>query len=96
VNNIPPVDLKRQYQLIAQEANAAVLEVLNSGRYVGGAAVMEFEQQFADYIGTSECVACNSGTDALYLPLLLPRKLLFVPGQLLFLLILIPKLLISI
>jgi dTDP-4-amino-4,6-dideoxygalactose transaminase len=69
VNNIPPVDLKRQYQLIAQEANAAVLEVLNSGRYVGGAAVMEFEQQFADYIGTSECVACNSGTDALYMAL---------------------------
>lgn len=48
---------------------AAVVEVLSSGRYIGGAAVADFEQQFADYVGVSQCVACNSGTDALYLTL---------------------------
>ncbi|NES81241.1 MAG: DegT/DnrJ/EryC1/StrS family aminotransferase [Moorea sp. SIO2B7] len=67
MNNIPPVDLKRQYKLISQETNTAVLEVLNSGRYIGGTVVTDFEKQFAQYIGVSESVACNSGTDALYL-----------------------------
>ena len=69
MNKIPPVDLTRQYQLIEGEMGAAVLEVLKSGRYIGGTAVTDFEQQFADYIGVTECVACNSGTDALYLAL---------------------------
>ncbi|MGK7874157.1 MAG: DegT/DnrJ/EryC1/StrS family aminotransferase [Xenococcaceae cyanobacterium] len=69
MNNIPPVDLTRQYKLISEEMVAAVVEVLSSGRYIGGAAVADFEQQFADYVGVSQCVACNSGTDALYLTL---------------------------
>jgi dTDP-4-amino-4,6-dideoxygalactose transaminase len=69
VNKIPPVDLTRQYKLISEEANLAVLELLNSGNYIGGQAVASFEQQFAEYIGVKECVSCNSGTDALYLAL---------------------------
>jgi dTDP-4-amino-4,6-dideoxygalactose transaminase len=69
VNQIPPVDLARQYQLIRSQTEAAVLEVLSSGRYIGGQVVSDFEKQFAERIGTSECVACNSGTDALYLAL---------------------------
>lgn len=69
MNNIPPIDLKRQYKLIGEEINLAVLEVLSSGRYIGGAAVSDFERQFGDYVGVSQCVACNSGTDALYLAL---------------------------
>ena len=55
--------------MIGDEVNAAVLAVLASGRYIGGAVVESFEQQFADYISTSDCIACNSGTDALYLAL---------------------------
>jgi dTDP-4-amino-4,6-dideoxygalactose transaminase len=69
VNQIPPVDLTRQYRSISEEIETAVLEVLNSGRYIGGAVVSNFEEQFASYVGTSQCVACNSGTDALYLAL---------------------------
>ncbi len=69
VSNIPPLDLKRQYQAIGTDLNAAVLEVLASGAYIGGPNVQSFEQQFASYIGTSDCVGCNSGTDALYLAL---------------------------
>ena len=69
MNQIPPVDLTRQYQLISEEANLAVLEILNSGRYIGGEAVTSFERQFADYTGVSECLGCNSGTDALYMAL---------------------------
>jgi dTDP-4-amino-4,6-dideoxygalactose transaminase len=69
VNKIPPFDLSEQFKLIGDSINAAVLEVLASGRYIGGATVETFEQQFASYIGSSSCIACNSGTDALYLAL---------------------------
>jgi dTDP-4-amino-4,6-dideoxygalactose transaminase len=69
VNTIPPVDLTRQHQVISQEVEDRVLEVLRSGRYIGGAAVSDFESQFANYIGTKYSVGCNSGTDALYMAL---------------------------
>ena len=69
MSNIPPLDLKRQYQAIGADVSAAVLEVLASGAYIGGAVVQNFEQQFATYVGTQACVGCNSGTDALYLAL---------------------------
>jgi dTDP-4-amino-4,6-dideoxygalactose transaminase len=69
VTKIPPFDLSDQFKIIGDSINAAVLEVLASGRYIGGATVETFEQQFASYIGTSDCIACNSGTDALYLAL---------------------------
>ncbi|MCS6815107.1 MAG: DegT/DnrJ/EryC1/StrS family aminotransferase [Cyanobacteria bacterium] len=67
--NIPPLDLTEQYTLIGDEVNAVVLELLASGRYIGGPPVKDFEEQFAHYIGADYCVACNSGTDALYLAL---------------------------
>lgn len=69
MNKIPPFDLSEQFNLIGAELNAAVLQVLASGHYIGGAAVEGLERQLADYIGTTECIACNSGTDALYLAL---------------------------
>jgi dTDP-4-amino-4,6-dideoxygalactose transaminase len=69
VNSIPAFDNKQQYTTIEAEVSAAVLEILASGRYIGGPVVTSFEQQFAAYHGVSECVACNSGTDALYLAL---------------------------
>jgi dTDP-4-amino-4,6-dideoxygalactose transaminase len=78
VNKIPPFDLSEQFQLIGDEIQTAVAEVLASGRYIGGPIVETFEQQFARYIGTSDCVTCNSGTDALYLAL---RTLNIGPGD---------------
>jgi dTDP-4-amino-4,6-dideoxygalactose transaminase len=69
VKQIPPVDLTRQYQLIKESAESAVLEILSSGRYIGGEAIANFEREFASYIGVRECVSCNSGTDALFLAL---------------------------
>lgn len=69
MNNVPPIDLARQYKLINEEISQAVMSVLASGRYIGGPLVESFEQQFAASVGVSQCVACNSGTDALYLAL---------------------------
>jgi dTDP-4-amino-4,6-dideoxygalactose transaminase len=78
VRNIPPIDLARQYKVIGEQVSAAVQDVLTSGRYIGGPLVASFEQQFAAYIGTKEGIACNSGTDALYLAL---RALEIGPGD---------------
>ena len=78
MNNVPPLDLTRQYAQIGDEITAAVQKVLASGGYVGGPAVKSFEREFADYIGVSECVGCNSGTDALILAL---RALKIGPGD---------------
>ncbi|AFZ12393.1 Glutamine--scyllo-inositol transaminase [Crinalium epipsammum PCC 9333] len=69
MSNIPPLDLARQYKLIAEDVSVAVEDILASGRYIGGSVVESFEQQFAAYVGVKECVGCNSGTDALYLAL---------------------------
>ncbi len=69
MNFIPPFDLNEQFKLIGEEVGAAALEILASGRYIGGAPVEQFEQQFAHYIGTSHAIGCNSGTDALFLAL---------------------------
>ncbi len=69
INSVPAFDIKQQYATIEAEVSQAVLEVLASGRYIGGTAVTGFESQFAAYTGTTECIACNSGTDALYLAL---------------------------
>ncbi|PAX51047.1 DegT/DnrJ/EryC1/StrS family aminotransferase [Brunnivagina elsteri] len=69
VKSIPAFDNKQQYATIEADISAAVLEVLASGRYIGGPAVNAFERAFAAYHNLTECIACNSGTDALYLAL---------------------------
>ncbi|HEY9750304.1 MAG TPA: DegT/DnrJ/EryC1/StrS family aminotransferase [Allocoleopsis sp.] len=78
MNKVPLLNLTRQFETISEEVNAAVLQVLGSGGYIAGPAVSGFEQQFAAYTGTSECIACNSGTDALFLAL---RALEIGPGD---------------
>lgn len=78
VTVIPPIDLTEQFKSIQQEVNAAVAEVLASGKYINGPIVQTFAQSFGDYVGTRECVVCNSGTDALYLAL---RALNIGPGD---------------
>jgi dTDP-4-amino-4,6-dideoxygalactose transaminase len=66
---VPILNLAQQYTDLATEINDVVFKVLASGGYVGGANVANFEQEFATYTNVSECVACNSGTDALLLAL---------------------------
>lgn len=69
MKNIPPVDLTRQHKIISQEVESQVIEILRSGRYIGGKAVTDFEHNFAEYIGAKYGIGCNSGTDALYMAL---------------------------
>ena len=67
---VPYLDLKAQYRSIKPEIDAALARVLDSCQFVLGSEVAGFEQDFAAYCGTSECIALNSGTSALHLALL--------------------------
>jgi len=42
----------------------AINRVVQSGNFTMGERVSEFEQMYADYVGTKYCVACNSGSSA--------------------------------
>jgi len=53
--------------IIGQEEIDAAVEVLKSGNFISGKKVEEFEEKFAEYIGTKYAVACNSGTAALHM-----------------------------
>jgi dTDP-4-amino-4,6-dideoxygalactose transaminase len=50
--------------------NAAIHEVIEDGRFVGGPAVALFEEEYARYCGVSHCVGVSSGTSALQAALL--------------------------
>lgn len=63
------LDLTRQYECIREKVEKAVCEQMRSGMYIGGKAVADFEQKFADYIGVKHAVSVNSGTDALVIAL---------------------------
>ena len=62
-------DLKKQYAVLKDEMDQAILDVVASSAYVLGPKVKEMEQAFADYVGVKHCIACASGTDALLLAL---------------------------
>lgn len=58
-----------QFQSYQSEIEAAVLRVLRGNRYILGSEVEALEQEFADYIGTSNAIGVANGTDALELAL---------------------------
>ena len=47
------------------EIDAAVMQVLASGRYIGGPEIEGLEREFAAFCGVAHAVAVSSGTDAL-------------------------------
>ena len=62
-------DLKIQYKKNKSEINQAIKKVLDSGVFIGGAEVENFEAEAAKFCGTKYAIALNSGTDALLLSL---------------------------
>lgn len=55
--------------LFKEEYQAAFNEVLQSGWYILGGQVANFEQEFASYCGTKHCIGVASGLDAIILSL---------------------------
>lgn len=63
--DIPFLSLKEVTALHGAEINAAVARVVNSGWYLQGKENELFEQHYAEFIGTKNCVGCANGLDAL-------------------------------
>ena len=76
-------DLKKQYQVLKEDMDRAILDAVSSGAYIMGPQVRELEQQLAEYVGAKHCLTCANGTDALTLALKVwgigPGDAVFVP-----------------
>ncbi|MDE7117137.1 MAG: DegT/DnrJ/EryC1/StrS family aminotransferase, partial [Bacteroidaceae bacterium] len=66
---IPYLNLKAMTNLHADEIQQAIAQVVDSGWYLQGEAVHQFEQHYAQYIGTTHCIGVANGLDALTLTL---------------------------
>ncbi len=67
---VPFLDLKSQYASIREQINAAVSDVMDSCAFAGGPFVEKFENDFATFCQTRECIGVGNGTEAIWLALL--------------------------
>lgn len=67
--HISLIDLKRQYETIAEDANREALDVLSGAQYIMGKNVKEFEKEFCEYVGVKHSISVGNGTDALIIAL---------------------------
>ncbi len=62
-----PNRMDRGFARYKEEFEAKALQVLNSGWYILGKEVAQFETEFAAYTGAAHCVGLASGLDALWI-----------------------------
>jgi dTDP-4-amino-4,6-dideoxygalactose transaminase len=67
---IAMVDPAAEYRSLKNEIDAAVGRVFASGRFILGPEGEALEREIAAFTGARHAVGCNSGTDALFFPLL--------------------------
>ena len=63
--NIPFLSLQDVTAMHADEIREAARRVIDSGWYLQGKENEQFEQHYAEYIGTKHCIGCANGLDAL-------------------------------
>lgn len=62
-------DLKKQYEVLKEEIDAAMVAIAGSSSFIMGKPVKELEAELAGYVGVKHCISCGNGTDALTLAL---------------------------
>lgn len=67
---VPFLDLAAQLETTREDVERAVLDVVRSGRYVGGPALDAFERTMAGCVGVDHAIGVSSGTDALLVSLM--------------------------
>ena len=65
LSSIPFLDLVTPHVELEQELTQVFQQAIRTAGFIGGPAVENFEKAFADFCDTKQCVAVNSGTDAL-------------------------------
>jgi dTDP-4-amino-4,6-dideoxygalactose transaminase len=66
---VPLLDTVAQYASLKEEIQQAMNQVLESGSYIMGPAVKQFEEAVAKYCGVKHAIGVANGTDALLLTL---------------------------
>lgn len=64
------LDLKAINDQYQPEINEAIAQILDSGWYLNGNALKQFEEAYAAFIGSEYCIGCGCGLDALKLILM--------------------------
>lgn len=63
-------DLKKQYEVLKPQIDAAIADVVTSSHFISGPQVAALEKKLAAYVGVKHCITCGNGTDALTLALM--------------------------
>lgn len=63
-------DLKKQYEVLKPQLDAAIEGVCKSAEFISGKQVEELEYALKEYVGVKHCITCANGTDALTLALM--------------------------
>lgn len=78
VEPIPYLDLAAQLRSVRKELDAAIARTIDHCSFCLGPDVLQFEKDFAKFLGAEHCVAFNSGTSALHVAM---RLLDIGPGD---------------
>lgn len=68
--SLPFLDLVTPHVELEAELMEVVRAALHSAAFIGGKSLQNFEQHFASFAGSAECVGVSSGTDALLFALI--------------------------
>ena len=83
-DSIPFIDLQAQRRRLGEPLNAAIKAAVESGQWILGPQVAEFERDIAQWTGVKHAIGCANGTDALLLILRAwdvgPGDAVFVPA----------------
>ena len=69
-DSVPLLDVVRSSAFLRDEILQSIGDIMDTGRFVGGDAVKDFEATFSQYCRTQCAIACASGSDALLLALM--------------------------
>lgn len=58
-------DLPKQYEVLKEQLDTAMISVATSARFISGPEVKELEKKLAEYVGVKHCITCANGTDAI-------------------------------
>lgn len=64
------IDLAAQQARLKSEIDSGIARVLEHGRYILGPEVDELERALCNYTGSTHCITCANGTDALQIAMM--------------------------
>jgi UDP-2-acetamido-2-deoxy-ribo-hexuluronate aminotransferase len=70
MRTIRMVDLKRQYDRLKTDIDAAIQEAIDSTAFINGPQVQKFRDELAEYLDVEYVIPCGNGTDALQVALM--------------------------